>query len=347
MNAEKWQTTKNGQRMLEAVAASLSPRKWELLGLALLKQFHPAQLAPHLPVIENCQRRLCGLALHSGPGSAVPSLAEVSHRQRGIVEKFLPRTRQQNYAWLHEHGAQLPTAKLSFAASAYAQDSIDRVEVCYENLADAVGTVLLLGDQPQSFLDLVSQVRAAETARLFANDYTALAHRFHAKAEELDAVQRQRSARLIRSQVDEYIDSVELTASDHQERGRSNVNRWFQRLLASTLREQLGDPYAWKPLPNEARTETALALARGILNAEDAGRGLLLADALEEAGGVSAAALQHLRSEGGHQRGCWVLEDLLQLDPETFAEFPLSRTTSPQGRSQRLGPYSPPDPDVA
>jgi hypothetical protein len=61
-------------------------------------------------------------------------------------------------------------------------------------------------------------------------------------------------------------------------------------------------------------SSTVAALARGI----DADRAFdrlpILADALEEAGCDDADLLAHLRAEGPHAHGCWVVEALREID---------------------------------
>jgi hypothetical protein len=56
---------------------------------------------------------------------------------------------------------------------------------------------------------------------------------------------------------------------------------------------------------------TVAALARGIYHERAFGKVPLLADALEEAGCVETAVLDHCRKAGPHVRGCWVVDLLL------------------------------------
>ena len=59
------------------------------------------------------------------------------------------------------------------------------------------------------------------------------------------------------------------------------------------------------------RTETVLAISRGIRLDNATDRYPILADALEEAGCTNADVLFHCRQPGEHVRGCWVVDLIL------------------------------------
>jgi hypothetical protein len=85
-------------------------------------------------------------------------------------------------------------------------------------------------------------------------------------------------------------------------------------LVAQThlLRDIFGNPFrpvAFDPL---WRSPTAVALACAMYESRNFSTAPILADALEEAGCDSAGVLLHLRAEGVHQRGCWVVDALLR-----------------------------------
>ncbi len=108
--------------------------------------------------------------------------------------------------------------------------------------------------------------------------------------------------------------------------------------LAHILREQLGNPFRPYRLETTWRTETVLALAEGIEADRAFDRMPILADALEEAGCDERPMLDHLRGPGPHARGCWVLDLILNREPDLFALPPL--TESP--RRMKLGPHTRP-----
>jgi len=116
-----------------------------------------------------------------------------------------------------------------------------------------------------------------------------------------------------------------------------------QRDAADLLREQLGNPFRQYTFDPAWRTETVVALASGIEADRAFDRMPILADALEEAGCDERAMLDHLRGPGPHARGCWVLDLILNREPELFALPPLLPTPS----RMQLGPHTPPPEGMA
>lgn len=96
----------------------------------------------------------------------------------------------------------------------------------------------------------------------------------------------------------------------------------IRRAQAALLRDVAGDPWAPVALdPAWLARDVRLLATRAYEDRVGPGGGLLdpvrlavLADALEEAGCVSADLLTHLRSAGPHVRGCWALDLLLGRD---------------------------------
>jgi hypothetical protein len=77
---------------------------------------------------------------------------------------------------------------------------------------------------------------------------------------------------------------------------------------ADFLRDVIGNPF--RPAAVEAawRTSTVLGLCRQMYESRDFGAMPILADALQDAGCDSDDVLNHCRGEGGHVRGCWVVD---------------------------------------
>lgn len=113
--------------------------------------------------------------------------------------------------------------------------------------------------------------------------------------------------------------------------------------LASVLREQLGNPFRPYPFDPRWRTETVVALASAIEADRAFDRMPILADALEEAGCDWPELLAHCRDNPSHAPGCWVLDLILDREPELFALPPLV----PTPRRMRLGPFTPPPEGMA
>jgi len=83
------------------------------------------------------------------------------------------------------------------------------------------------------------------------------------------------------------------------------------RSQCDLLRCVLGNPF--RPVTAEARwlTSTAVGLAQTIYVERAFDRLPILADALEEAGCDDPDVLSHLRGDGPHVRGCWVVDLVL------------------------------------
>ena len=346
MNGTTWESSKNGSRMLEAVVEHLGPRKWTLLGCQLLRQFHVSSIEPHLPTIDLIERRADGLRATETPVAATP--AQAGERQLKIVEHLDPRPTRENSRWYEAHQAKNPTAMLTFRSSESAQVSIDEAEQCCENLMDAISATLMFTSDGtlESFEAFANALRQAETNRLDVAHYTRLALRYNARAEELQQQTPVRIARIVRANAEDYIDSTELKFYGLTDRTRRNVTRWYQKLLANSLREQLGNPYRKLTIQDDWRTETVLALARGIVAERAIDRLPILADALEEAGCQDHALLNHARSATQHVTGCWVVDRLLHPDEGIFQQA-LKASRQAMGRSEQMGRYTRPPEGMA
>jgi hypothetical protein len=80
---------------------------------------------------------------------------------------------------------------------------------------------------------------------------------------------------------------------------------------AALLRDIIGNPFRPVAVDPSWRTSTVVALANGVYQEKAFDRLPILADALEDAGCDSADVLEHLRGDGPHVRGCWVVDLLL------------------------------------
>jgi hypothetical protein len=113
--------------------------------------------------------------------------------------------------------------------------------------------------------------------------------------------------------------------------------------LADSLREQVGNPFRPYHFDPRWRTETVLALASAIEAERAFDRMPILADALEEAGCDWPELLAHCRDSPSHAPGCWVLDLILDREPELFALPPLVPTPP----RMKLGPFTPPPEGMA
>jgi hypothetical protein len=103
-----------------------------------------------------------------------------------------------------------------------------------------------------------------------------------------------------------------------------DAGSWFagydaeRRVQAGLLRDLFGNPFRTTPRVKTAVLQwsegTVVRIARGIYEEPAFERMGVLADALLDAGCDSGDVLSHCRQEGGHVRGCWVLDLLLSRE---------------------------------
>ena len=82
-------------------------------------------------------------------------------------------------------------------------------------------------------------------------------------------------------------------------------------VMREVVWDVVGNPFRPVEFAPTWRTDTAVALARHIYERREFSAMPILADALQDAGCDSDAVLNHCRHEGGHIRGCWVLDGVL------------------------------------
>ncbi len=75
----------------------------------------------------------------------------------------------------------------------------------------------------------------------------------------------------------------------------------------------VGNPYNSVRFCSDWRTSTAIALARGMYKSRDFAAMPILADALQDAGCDNLEILDHCRNSDKHVRGCWVVDQVLEL----------------------------------
>ncbi len=86
-----------------------------------------------------------------------------------------------------------------------------------------------------------------------------------------------------------------------------------QRVNSQLFRCIFGNPFRPVVFDPSWRTETVIALARGMYDTRSFDAAPVLADALEDAGCDDAEVLGHLRGGGPHVRGCWCVDGVMGL----------------------------------
>ena len=85
----------------------------------------------------------------------------------------------------------------------------------------------------------------------------------------------------------------------------------YRAAQAGLFRDIFGNPFRPVAFAPVWRTDTAVAIARGMYESRDFGAMPILADALQDAGCDSDDVLNHCRTPGEHVRGCWVVDLVL------------------------------------
>jgi hypothetical protein len=85
----------------------------------------------------------------------------------------------------------------------------------------------------------------------------------------------------------------------------------LQAEQSTFVRDIFGNPFRPVAVDPSWQTSTVVALANGVYQEKAFDRLPILADALEDAGCDCADVLEHLRGDGPHVRGCWVVDLLL------------------------------------
>jgi hypothetical protein len=80
------------------------------------------------------------------------------------------------------------------------------------------------------------------------------------------------------------------------------------------VRDIVGNPFCPAAFSPTWRNEATLSLAHFMYGSGDFSAMPILGDALEEAGCSDADVLAHCRGPGPHVRGCWVVDELLEMD---------------------------------
>jgi hypothetical protein len=166
-------------------------------------------------------------------------------------------------------------------------------------------------------ITLITQAEAFADAR--TNEERALIHEYRRSANKLlTEYAGSHSVQAIRSLLLPSATNAAAAAASYAVSIGSNgyeprkpSERAAQVLL---LRDIFGNPFRPVSFDPAWRTDTAVSLARQMYDSRKFGAMPILADALQDAGCENEDVLGHLRGDGPHVRGCWVVD--LVLDKE-------------------------------
>jgi hypothetical protein len=329
MNETKWLTGTDGEAMLEVVSDRLSPRQWLLAAAAYARR-----LWDFLPVgvlqqaIDCAERAEQPLTVAQRTewqkkiDAAVPEAVGAAElAQRAIVKSADPDAAGQDSPVLSRPNQIAPAFPLFQAASRHAANAIEWLGGAVHEAAQAVR---VLFDEPgeemlERIRPLVEQALSSRTrANRAANNALRLKHEGD---EHADRSAGAKNKRLAESEAIEIVRKIEegpsRSENDEFEAELKREKR-ERKQLARVLREIVGNAFTPPRFEAAWRTDTVVALARGIFEERAFDRMPILADALLDADCDEESILRHCRGtelnvkeQPQHLRGCWVIELIL------------------------------------
>jgi hypothetical protein len=353
MNAAKWKTSTHGTKMAARIANSnvLSQRKWWYFHVTLIRQLPE----PYASTVDD----LLTWPVQASLGSTIPQQRErwISRfdlliercrtAQHAVLISFDPSATQNEYQSSDDQEYLL--VPLDRRVSTYAQDSITTLEQACRHLQTAVLQLIENhhSDLKNTFASTCELVGSVMEQLMMSRIYESLARRGQEIAYSIEAKLSRRNRRTLAATVEVQLQHLDDRLADRRDHCSTASQKWMRKSLANVLRYQLGNPWKKITVPVEYQSGVALALARSIH--ENGGYHLMpmLADALEEAGCQDVDILSECRSHSvPHCPGYWLIDDLLNLEPQYFESMPWSYTQPGDERSMRLWPHPPPEPDT-
>ncbi len=357
MNKEDWKGS-DGDAMLEFVADRLSPRQWVLLAAAYVRRLWEmlpdgvlrqaidaaeTAEAPMTPAERAEWLRRIAAATPEAVGAA--ELAQWT-----IVKSADPDSADQEDPVLARPNQVAPAFPLFRAASNQARASIERIGQAMTEAAEAIRR--LFGEPGGEMLESVrvATEQATETRTRAAQAQNDALKLKQEGDEHADRAAAAKNKRLEEAKALEFVRRVE--EGRQQEAGweaDEKRERATRRQLARLLREIVGNPFTPPRFDPAWRTETAVALARGIFAERAFDRLPILADALLDADCDEEQVLRHLRGTEKdmkdppqHTRGCWAIELVLgrwaPLPPPPKSPKPRRRSRLPDDFDLGLPP---------
>lgn len=328
MNETKWLTGIDGDAMLELVSDRLSPRQWLLASAAFARRLWDllpdGVLRKAVECAEFAENPLTAEAraqwlndIDAGVPAAVGA-AELA--QREIVKSADPDAATAVQEQMDDKQV-VPALPLFQAASRNAANAIEWYGEAAGMAAQAVR--VLFSDPTEQMLGLARRrVEEALTGRERANRAANNALRFKQEGDDhADRSAGAKNKRLAESQALETVRRIEEgsgTNEDAQFDAEMRREKRERKQLARVLREIIGNAFKPPRFEDAWRTDTVVALARGIFEERAFDRMPILADALLDADCDEEPILRHCRgTEVGvkeqpqHVRGCWVIELIL------------------------------------
>ncbi len=346
MNESTWQSSLDGEAMLEHVADRLSARQWALLSTAYVRKLWDllpdGVLRQAVEFVEHgthplpAKNRTEWIQRIDGDLPLAVSAAELA--QHEIVKSCDPDAAELDRPILARPNQIAPAFPLFQASSRNARSAIEGIGTALTEAAQAVRSLFA---EPNE--EMLAQVREhtdeAAESRTNANRMANNALRMKAKGDEIaDESAGAKNKRLFESIALEEVRKIEEGPRQHSDEfeAEEKRDRATRKQLAQFLRELVGNPFSLPRFEANWRTSTVVQLAQGIFEERAFDRMPILADALLDADCDEEAILRHSRGtelhnrdQPYHIRGCWVVELILQrfeqLPPPNPEKKPGSR----------------------
>jgi hypothetical protein len=356
MTEAQWLKSKDGDAMLALVTDRLSGRKWALLACGVVRRVFD-QLPgrddgthPLINFVERNQRIEYANArdeyLESACNTEFVGIMAAARRRQELIGCD-PDAAGQQFQDVEGRRTN-PAVPLFEAASGNAANAVARTGEARQ-LAERLAWQLSLTMTANELAEVRRRAVEAQVRSAEAGILTSLALELKVRGDEMADRGRAKTVGVRLSEANNAADTMQERAGYLIERLEAEKTRSESHAFAKLLREQLGNPFRPYRFDPRWRSETVLAVARGIEQDRAFDRMPILADALLDADCDEEAILRHLRGAEPHTpepphhaRGCWVLDLIREREPELFAAEPLESRPRPQGRRQQLGRYTQP-----
>jgi len=331
MTETEWLKAKDPEAMLRFVGPRFSARRWQLLACAVVRRgwdlLPPGMVRDAVVAAE----RQAGTGFHFHPDSladleVAEDRASTAARaaERLVVLAADPDSDPSAFR-ANDARKTNPSAPLFQAACRYAQDAIT---LAGEAAGQAVEVAASLTVMPPS-AGLVDHVRERITAALCvradASLHAAAALKLKTVGDDMADRANGRNVRLNAASATDYVRREGEFLGYKRNDIAAAKEKLGRKALGKMLHDLVGNPFRPVRFEESWRSDDVVRLARGIDEDRAFDRLPILADALLEADCDEESILRHCRgtephdAEPVHVRGCWLIDRILDREPEFFA----------------------------
>jgi len=346
MTETEWLKAKNPDAMLRMVGPRFSARQWQLVACALVRRVW--DLLPPGP-----SRDLVAWVERNG-GEAMPAIAShwvadletaADHAttaaraaERLVVLATDPDADPESFRAMDARRTN-PTAPLYQASCRYAQTAIRLAGESAFQAAEVVALLATIRPGPLLVELTREQVRRGLLLRADASSHTSSALKLKAIGDEMADRANGRKVGQNFATASEYVRREDEFLGYRHSSLMTSKEKVVRKALGKILHDLAGNPFQTARFEPAWRSDSVVGLARGIDEDYAYDRLPILADALLEADCDEEAILRHCRGSESHTadplhlRGCWVIDRILDREPEFFSGLPIiAASQAPQRR---------------